>query len=104
MGLAAALTGQAGKFSFPVSVAESPVVLLPSVFQAALNALTRLLAGELRAYRILVNTICPGWTDTDMGPGGRPVSEGAGSVMWGALLPDDGPTGGFYRDGRALPW
>ena len=21
-----------------------------------------------------------------------------------ALLPDDGPTGGFYRDGQPLPW
>jgi NAD(P)-dependent dehydrogenase (short-subunit alcohol dehydrogenase family) len=75
-----------------------------SVSKAALNALTRLLAGELRADRILVNAICPGWTDTDMGPGGRPVAEGAASVVWGALLPDDGPTGGFYRDGKALPW
>jgi NAD(P)-dependent dehydrogenase (short-subunit alcohol dehydrogenase family) len=75
-----------------------------NVSKAALNALTRLLAGELRADRILVNAICPGWTDTDMGRGGRPVPAGAASVTWGALLPDDGPTGGFYRDGQPLPW
>jgi NAD(P)-dependent dehydrogenase (short-subunit alcohol dehydrogenase family) len=75
-----------------------------SVSKAALNALTRLLAGELRADHILVNAICPGWTDTDMGRGGRPVSAGAASVTWAALLPDDGPTGGFYRDGQPLPW
>jgi NAD(P)-dependent dehydrogenase (short-subunit alcohol dehydrogenase family) len=75
-----------------------------SVSKAALNALTRLLAGELRGDRILVNAVCPGWTDTDMGRGGRPVSEGAASVMWAVLLPDDGPTGGFYRDGQPLPW
>jgi len=75
-----------------------------SVSKAALNALTRLLAGELRADRILVNAICPGWTDTDMGQGGRPVADGAASVVWAALLPDRGPTGGFFRDGQPLPW
>lgn len=75
-----------------------------SVSKAALNALTRLLAGELRRDRILVNAICPGWTATDMGGGGRPVAEGAASVVWGALLPDGGPSGGFFRDGRPLAW
>ena len=76
-----------------------------SVSKAALNALTRLLAGELRDAGILVNTVCPGWTATDMGGGGgRPVADGAASVTWAALLPDNGPTGGFYRDGQPLPW
>jgi NAD(P)-dependent dehydrogenase (short-subunit alcohol dehydrogenase family) len=72
--------------------------------KAALNALTRLLAGELRRDGVLVNAVCPGWTDTDMGQGGRPVAEGAASVVWAAVLPDDGPTGGFFRDGEPLPW
>ncbi|MFI5713683.1 SDR family NAD(P)-dependent oxidoreductase [Kribbella sp. NPDC051620] len=75
-----------------------------NVSKAALNALTRLLAGELRRDRILVNAICPGWTDTDMGQGGRPVRDGARSVLWAVNLRDDGPTGGFFRDGRPLPW
>jgi NAD(P)-dependent dehydrogenase (short-subunit alcohol dehydrogenase family) len=75
------------------------------VSKAALHALTRTLAGELRSEGILVNAICPGWTATDMGgAGGRPVAEGAASVVWGVMLPDDGPTGGFFRDGRPLPW
>jgi len=75
-----------------------------SVSKAALNALTRILAAELRSDRILVNAICPGWTDTDMGQGGRPVSEGAAGIVWAAELPDDGPSGGFFRDGRPLAW
>ncbi|MFI0351847.1 SDR family oxidoreductase [Actinomadura sp. 9N407] len=73
--------------------------------KVALNALTRMLAAELRTDRILVNAVCPGWVATDMGgPGGRPVSEGAASVVWAVTLPGDGPTGGFFRDGRPLPW
>jgi NAD(P)-dependent dehydrogenase (short-subunit alcohol dehydrogenase family) len=75
-----------------------------SVSKAGLNALTRILAAELRNDGILVNAICPGWTDTDMGQGGRPVSEGAAGIVWAAELPDAGPTGGFFRDGRPLAW
>jgi NAD(P)-dependent dehydrogenase (short-subunit alcohol dehydrogenase family) len=73
--------------------------------KVALNALTRMLAAELRRDHVLVNAVCPGWVATDMGgPGGRPVDEGAASVVWAATLPDSGPTGGFFRDGRPLPW
>jgi NAD(P)-dependent dehydrogenase (short-subunit alcohol dehydrogenase family) len=73
--------------------------------KAGLNALTRMLAAELRSDGVLVNSVCPGWVATDMGgPGGRPVAEGAASVVWAVDLPDDGPTGGFFRDGQALPW
>lgn len=76
-----------------------------NVSKAALNALTRMLAGDLRRDRILVNAVCPGWVATDMGgPGGRPVAEGAASVLWAVDLPDDGPSGGFYRDGHPVPW
>ncbi len=75
-----------------------------SVSKAALNALTRIVADELVREKILVNAVCPGWTATDMGGGGRPVDEGARSIVWAALLPDSGTTGGFFRDGRALRW
>jgi NAD(P)-dependent dehydrogenase (short-subunit alcohol dehydrogenase family) len=74
------------------------------ISKAALNALTRTLAAELKSARILVNAVCPGWTNTDMGGGGRPVRDGAASVMWAVRLPDNGPTGGFFRDGQPLPW
>ncbi|MGP3966815.1 SDR family oxidoreductase [Streptomyces sp. 6N223] len=76
-----------------------------AVSKAALNALTRQLAAELRGEGILVNAVCPGWVATDMGgPGGRPVGQGAASVLWAVDLPDDGPTGGFFRDGRPAAW
>ena len=73
--------------------------------KVALNALTRMLAAELRHDDILVNAVCPGWVATDMGgAGGRPVKDGAASVLWAVDLDDSGPSGGFYRDGRPLPW
>jgi NAD(P)-dependent dehydrogenase (short-subunit alcohol dehydrogenase family) len=75
------------------------------VSKTALNALTRILAAELRGDGILVNSVCPGWVATDMGgPGGRPVEQGAASVMWAVRLGDDGPTGGFFREGRQIDW
>ncbi|MEM7113724.1 MAG: SDR family oxidoreductase [Chloroflexota bacterium] len=76
-----------------------------SITKAALNALTLMLADELRRDRILVNAVCPGWVATDMGgPGGRPVADGASGIVWAATLPNNGPTGGFFRDKRSIPW
>jgi NAD(P)-dependent dehydrogenase (short-subunit alcohol dehydrogenase family) len=81
-----------------------------SVSKAALNALTRMLAGELYRDGILVNAVCPGSTG-DGGRGGaagrggsRSVAQGAASVVWAVTLPNGGPTGTFTRDGRELPW
>ena len=73
--------------------------------KAAVNALTLMLAAELKPSRILVNAVCPGWVATDMGgTGGRPVEDGAAGIVWAATLPDDGPTGGLFRDGKPIPW
>jgi NAD(P)-dependent dehydrogenase (short-subunit alcohol dehydrogenase family) len=75
------------------------------VSKAALNALTRTLAGDLARDGVLVNAVCPGWVATDMGgPGGRPVAAGAASIMYAVDLPDGGPTSTFTRDGRSVPW
>jgi NAD(P)-dependent dehydrogenase (short-subunit alcohol dehydrogenase family) len=76
------------------------------VSKTALNALTRILASELRGSGILVNCVCPGWVQTDMGSPRalRPVEEGADTPVWAATLPKGGPTGGFFRDRRPIPW
>jgi len=76
------------------------------VSKTALNALTRTLAAELKGSGILVNSMCPGWVRTDMGGAGAPrtVEQGADTAVWLATLPDDGPSGGFFRDRRPIPW
>lgn len=76
------------------------------ISKTALNALTRILAAETRGANILVNSVCPGWVRTDIGgPNAeRTAEQGAVGIVWAATLPDDGPSGGFFRDGQSIPW
>jgi NAD(P)-dependent dehydrogenase (short-subunit alcohol dehydrogenase family) len=76
------------------------------ISKAALNVLTRVAAAELAADGIKVNSACPGWVQTDMGgpSATSTVEEGADTAVWLATLPDSGPTGGFFRDRRRIPW
>lgn len=74
------------------------------ISKTALNAVTRYLSQEWKGLR--VNSVCPGWVKTDMGGAGaeRELAEGVASILWAATLPESGPTGGFYRDGKPLAW
>jgi NAD(P)-dependent dehydrogenase (short-subunit alcohol dehydrogenase family) len=75
------------------------------VSKAALNAMTRILATELGDQRVLVNSACPGFVASDMGAqwgASKSVPDGAAGIVWLATLPDDGPTGGFFRDGKPV--
>jgi NAD(P)-dependent dehydrogenase (short-subunit alcohol dehydrogenase family) len=74
--------------------------------KSALNALTRILAEQEAGDGVLVNSVCPGWVRTDMGRRSAPrsVVEGADTPVWLATLPDDGPSGGFFRDRKPIPW
>lgn len=73
--------------------------------KTAMNALT-LLAAHEAPTGIKINAVCPGWVRTDMGgPNAtRDVETGANGIVWAAMLPDDGATGGFFRDGKAIDW
>lgn len=88
--------GEAGLVESPASY---------GVTKAALNALTVSLAATA-GPRVKVNAVCPGWVRTRMGgpEAHRSVEQAADGIVWAALLPDDGPTGGFFRDRQPVPW
>jgi NAD(P)-dependent dehydrogenase (short-subunit alcohol dehydrogenase family) len=75
------------------------------ITKAALNALTVRLAKELPPS-VKVNAMCPGWVRTRMGgeAATRTPDEAAATAVWLATLPDDGPTGGFFRDRKHIEW
>jgi NAD(P)-dependent dehydrogenase (short-subunit alcohol dehydrogenase family) len=74
--------------------------------KAALNALTRITAAELGPGNVKVNAMCPGWVRTEMGgpDATRSVEKGAETAVWLATLASDGPSGGFFRDMKPIPW
>jgi NAD(P)-dependent dehydrogenase (short-subunit alcohol dehydrogenase family) len=74
--------------------------------KVALNALTRVLADELKDTNVLVNSVCPGWVRTELGGHDAPLSpeDAVDTAVWLATLPDDGPRGGFFQDRQPLPW
>jgi NAD(P)-dependent dehydrogenase (short-subunit alcohol dehydrogenase family) len=74
--------------------------------KAALNASTRVLSEELEDDNIKVNALCPGWVRTDMGGENAPLSpqEGVDTTVYLSTLPDDGPTGLFFRKRAPILW
>jgi NAD(P)-dependent dehydrogenase (short-subunit alcohol dehydrogenase family) len=74
--------------------------------KAALNMLSVQLATELKDTGIKVNSADPGFTATDLNNyrGHQSVPQGAAAAIRLALLPDQGPTGGFFSATREEPW
>jgi NAD(P)-dependent dehydrogenase (short-subunit alcohol dehydrogenase family) len=78
-----------------------------SASKAALNALTMTLDDALpEEPNVKVNSMGPGWVHTRMGGEAAPRTpeEGADTALWLATLPEDGPSGGFFRDREQIPW
>ena len=77
-----------------------------NVSKAAVNAWTVQLAHELKSTPIKVNSIHPGHVKTDMGGANAAMEivDGAKTSVELALIPDDGPNGGFFHLGERLPW
>ena len=76
------------------------------ISKAALNALTLIMANELRDGNIKVNAVCPGWVRTDMGGGMAPISPEAAAkdIVHFALVDAKGPTGSFFRYKKPIQW
>ena len=74
--------------------------------KAALNLLTVQLAAELRDSGVKVNSVDPGYPATDLNGhrGRQTITQGAAAAIRLALLPDDGPTGGFFDANERQPW
>ncbi|MFB7874281.1 hypothetical protein ACFC06_03445 [Nocardia sp. NPDC056064] len=78
----------------------------PRPAKTFLNALTLRYAEELGDTGILINSVCPGFTATDLNGfrGDRTPQQGAAIAIRLATLPDGGPTGGFFDDAGTVPW
>jgi NAD(P)-dependent dehydrogenase (short-subunit alcohol dehydrogenase family) len=74
--------------------------------KAALNMLTVYWSQILKDTKIKVNSAHPGWVKTDLGGAGAmlEIPDGATTAVQLAVLPDDGPTGGYFHKGKTLPW
>jgi NAD(P)-dependent dehydrogenase (short-subunit alcohol dehydrogenase family) len=76
------------------------------ISKTAVNAITRIFAEETQGANILVNSVCPGWVKTDMGGPGAELTpeEGVDTIVWLCMLPNNGQTGGFYRERKRIEW
>lgn len=76
------------------------------ISKTGLNALTRILAAELKDKGIYVNSMCPGWVHTDMGGANAPRTpeQGAETAVWLASGGAVSASGGFYRDKAIIAW
>jgi NAD(P)-dependent dehydrogenase (short-subunit alcohol dehydrogenase family) len=87
-------------------VAKLPPLLAYNASKTALNAFTIFLARELQDTPIKVNSVSPGYVATDLNghSGYLTASQGAKIPVAYAMLPVDGPTGGFFGADGQIAW
>lgn len=87
---------------------ESMTTGMPSyrISKCAINAVTKVVSEELRDFNIKVNSIHPGWVQTDMGgsEASLTIDEAVPGLVWAATLDQDGPTGKFFFNQKEIPW
>ena len=92
--------------SLPDQIATEWLAPAYNSSKAALNMLTVIQARQVADTKIKVNAAHPGWVKTDLGTDDAPmeIADGAKTAVRLALLPDDGPTGGYFHGADTLPW
>ncbi len=91
-----------------LALKTGPVMSAYAPSKTMLNAMTVQYARRFAETdpRILINAVCPGYVATDFTgfSGSRTAVEGAAVAVRFAMLPDGGPTGGFYDDDGVIAW
>ena len=96
--------------SDPSSPYYGVVVPAYQASKAALNGFTVALSKALADTSIKVNSVCPGWVQTDLGGAANrsaaptTADDAAQIVVDMASIPDDGPTGGFVDRAGTVAW
>ncbi|MGG0333210.1 SDR family oxidoreductase [Priestia aryabhattai] len=88
-----------------MSEMSSPRVGAYKLSKFILNGLTQLMAAE--SYNdIKINAVDPGWVSSDMGGPSAPRTpeQAARSILWLATIGPEGPSGGFFKDGKQIDW
>lgn len=88
-----------------MSEMASPGVGAYKLSKLMLNGLTQLVAAETNP-NIKINAVDPGWVSSDMGGPSAPRTpkQAAESILWLATIGPEGPSGGFFKDGKQLNW
>ncbi|WP_432942974.1 SDR family oxidoreductase [Kribbella sp. CA-253562] len=89
-----------------LTLQTGPVMAAYAPSKSMLNSITVQYARRLADTNVIVNAACPGYVATDFTgfSGSRTPEQGAAIAIRLAMLPDDGPRGGFFDDEGVVAW